>query len=126
MLPDSSRVRAPLRVAANPVILRFAPNRSQYRLRTAGKLGQNLVVFGKAVHFVFGENHLSVHDDIEDPAAAFDEFRLDAGVLLDRIRQTGGLGRVVSLYAILNGNVHVGPLFRRSLVTHACPLSFIQ
>ena len=53
---------------------------------------------------MFGENHLSVHDDVEDPAAALDEFRFDTGVLLDRIRQTGGLRQVVSLHAIGDGN----------------------
>ena len=62
----------------------------------------------------------------EDAPAAFDEFGGDVELGFDCIRQTGGLGRVVSLYAILNRNVHVGPLIRRSSFAQTFPRSSIQ
>jgi len=87
---------------------------------------QDFRMFGESAGFLLAVDQLAVDFDVEDSPAALDEFDGDVEFGLDRVRQTGGLRRVVSLYAILNGNVHVGPLFRRSLVTHACPLSFIQ
>ena len=87
---------------------------------------QHLRMFRESACFFLAVDQLAVDFDVEDSPAALDEFGVDVELGLNRVRQTGGLGRIVSLYAILNGNVHVGPLFRRSLVTHACPLSFIQ
>ncbi len=83
-------------------------------------------MFRKSAGFFLAVDQLAIDFDVEDSPAAFDEFDLNAELSLDRVRQTGGLGRVVSLYAVFNGNVHGGPLIRRSLFAHACPLSFIQ
>ncbi len=83
-------------------------------------------MFREAAGLFLAVDQLAVDLDVKDSPAAFDEFNVDVEFGLNRIRQTGGLGRVVSLYAILNGNVHVGPLIRRSLFAHAYPLSFIQ
>ena len=83
-------------------------------------------MFGESAGFLLAVDQLAVDFDVEDSPAALDEFDGDVEFGLNRIRQTGGLRRVVSLYAILNGNVHIGPLIRRSLFAHAYPLSFIQ
>jgi hypothetical protein len=53
-------------------------------------------------------NPLPIHDDVEDSAATGNQLRLDAGVPLDRVRQTGGLGEIVSLLAVGDGDVGVG------------------
>jgi len=82
-------------------------------------------MFRESAGFLLAVDQLTVDFDVEDAPAAFDEFGSDAELRLDRVRQTGGLGRVVSLYAILNRNVHVGPLIKRSWFAHACPRSFI-
>ena len=87
---------------------------------------QDFRVFRKMAGFFLAVDQLAVDFDVEDSPAALDEFGGDVEFGLDRVRQTGGLRRVVSLYAILNGNVHVSPLVRRSLFAHTCPLSFIQ
>ena len=87
---------------------------------------QDFRVFGESAGFLLAVDQLAVDFDVEDSPAALDEFDGDVEFGLDRVRQTGGLGRVVSLYAIFNGNVHVGPLIRRSLFAHICALSFIQ
>ena len=70
------------------------------------QLLQNLLVSREAVGFVFAEDHLAIDDDVEDTAFAFDQRRIDSGCSFDRFRQTGGLGRVVSLHAIGNRNLH--------------------
>ena len=44
--------------------------------------------------------------DVKDAAAALDQLGIESHILLDDGRQTGGLGQVVSLYAIGNGYVH--------------------
>jgi len=53
-----------------------------------------------------GEHQLAVHLDVEDAARPFDELGLDAGLLLDLCRQTGGARIVVSDGAVLNGDGH--------------------
>ncbi len=83
-------------------------------------------MFRKSAGFLLAVDQLAIDFDVEDSPTAFDEFGGDVEFGLNGIRQTGGLGRVVSLYAIFNGNVHVGPLIRRSLFAHTCPLSAIQ
>ena len=80
----------------------------------------------KSSGFLLAVDQLAIDFDVEDSPAAFDELGVDVELGLNRVRQTGGLRRVVSFYAVFDGNAHVGPLIRRSSVTHACPLSFIQ
>jgi hypothetical protein len=55
---------------------------------------------------MFGINQVPIHDDVKDSAAALDQLRLDTRCLLDRVRQTGGLGSVISLHTVRYGNVH--------------------
>ena len=59
-------------------------------------------MFGESAGFLLAVDQLAVDFDVEDSPAALDEFDGDVEFGLDCIRQTGGLGRVVSLYAILN------------------------
>lgn len=49
---------------------------------------------------------LAVDMDIENSARAFDQLGIDAELFLDRSRQTGGLGKIISLRAILDRNGH--------------------
>lgn len=56
---------------------------------------------------MFAIDQVAVGLDIEDAAAAFDQFALDAELVLDCFRQTDGLWRVVSLNAVFDRNVHV-------------------
>ena len=62
----------------------------------------------KAVFFVLGEDQIAVDDNVKDPARTFDEFGLDAELALDCIRQTGGLGQVVSHATVFNADLHAG------------------
>ncbi len=79
---------------------------------------QHFRMFRESAGFLLAIDQLAIDFDVEDAPAALDEFGVDVELGLDRIRQTGGLGRVVSLYAIFNGNVHVGPLIRRSILLY--------
>jgi hypothetical protein len=67
---------------------------------------EDLVLRRKTAGRSFREDHPAVGDDVEDTAAPFDEIRLDAEMLPDCGRQTGGPGQVVSLAAIGDGQVH--------------------
>jgi len=70
------------------------------------QLTENFVVGGKSICLMFGINQVPIHDDVEDSAAALDQFRLDTRCLLDRVRQTGGLRGVVSLHAVGDAYLH--------------------
>lgn len=74
--------------------------------RRAGKLREDFRVLGEPVDGLLREDHLAVDDDVEDPAAAFDQLRVDSGLGLDFFRQTGGRRQVVSLHAIRDRNLH--------------------
>ncbi len=80
----------------------------------------------KSSGFLLAVDQLAIDFDVEDSPAAFDEFGVDVEFGPNRIRQTGGLRRVVSFYAVFDGNVHVDPLIEYSLFAHTCPLSSIQ
>ena len=43
---------------------------------------------------------------VEDSAGAFDHLRIDPELILDRLRQTGGRGVIVSLHAVFDADVH--------------------
>ena len=73
---------------------------------TPGQPVQDLVVLGKAPRLVFAVDQVSVGFDVENTALALDELGLDSEFVLDRFRQTGGLGQVVSLHAIGDRHVH--------------------
>jgi hypothetical protein len=72
-------------------------------LASADALGEGLEdlgVFGEATDRVLGEDQLAVRFHVEDPVLALRQRRRDAVLLLDRIRQTGGLRVVVSNRAV--------------------------
>ncbi len=83
-------------------------------------------MFRESAGFCLAVDQLAIDFDVEDSSAPLDEFGADAELGLNGVRQTGGLGSVISFHAVFDGNVHVDPLFRSSLFAHACPLSFIQ
>ncbi len=67
---------------------------------------QHFLVFGESAGVVLAPDARAVHLHVEDPAPSLDQFRLDAELVLDRFRQTGGLGVVVSLHAIGDADLH--------------------
>ena len=64
-------------------------------------------VLWKPAGFLLAVDQLAVDLDIEDAPGALDQLAGDAELALDRIRQTGGLGLVISLHAVFNRNVHL-------------------
>ncbi len=70
------------------------------------ELGEDLVVLGEAVRFVFAVDVRPVNFDVEDASSAFDQFRPGARASFDCVRQTGGLWEIVSLNAIGDRNLH--------------------
>ncbi len=84
---------------------------------------QHFLVLWKPAGFLLAVDQLAVDFDIEDAAAALDQLALDAEFALDRIRQTGGLGLVISLHAVFNRNVHSVSSSFRGRVVRALPRS---
>ncbi len=84
---------------------------------------QHFLVLWKPAGFLLAVDQLAVDLDIEDAAAALDQLAFDAELALDRIRQTGGLGLVVSFHAVLNRNVHFVSSSFRGRVVRALPRS---
>jgi hypothetical protein len=66
---------------------------------------------GEAMGVMLGVDHLPVHLDVEDAAVTGLELGVDAEVLLEIGRQTGGAGKIVSLRAIGDPNVHASSAF---------------
>ena len=66
-------------------------------------------MLGEAAGLVLAEDQVAVEADIEDPAGALDQFGFYPVFALDCLRQTGGLGQVVSLLTVLDRNVHRSP-----------------
>ena len=64
------------------------------------------MVLGKSAGLFLGVNQFAVGLDVEDTAGAFDQFRFDIQLFLERIRQTGGLGVIVSHHAVFDADVH--------------------
>jgi len=67
-------------------------------------LERSLDLAGKreAARLPLGKDQLVVDGDLEDPAGPLDELGLDAELLFDLLRQTGGAGVVVSDPAVLD------------------------
>ena len=76
------------------------------RARWLQKPRKNLVVFGEASCLGLGEDQFLVRYDVKDSTAAAYEFTLDAGLVADRGRQTGGLGEIISLSAVGDADLH--------------------
>ena len=75
-------------------------------VRSSRQLGQDFVVFGKSARLLFGEDRLPLKNDLENAAAAFDQFDGESRLFLHGVRQTGGVRFVVSLNAVGDGNGH--------------------
>jgi len=76
----------------------------------------------EAAQLLLGEDEVVPHDDLEDTAPAAYELRLNAELLLDLGRQTGGARVVVSARAVLDGDVsgHGSPSFLLNYSQRAC------
>jgi hypothetical protein len=62
----------------------------------------DLAGVGEAAQLFLGEDEVVPYGDLEDATAAANQLRLDAELLLDLSRQTGGTGVVVSARAVLD------------------------
>ena len=69
----------------------------------------------EAAGLALGVDPVSIDLDVEDPAIALDELGLDAELVFQRGRQTGGLGQVVSACAVGDGRSHTGIVARFGL-----------
>jgi hypothetical protein len=85
--------------------------------------GLDLAGKGKAARLFLGEEELVVDGHLEHSAGPFDELWLDAELLLDLLRQTGGAGEVISDPAVLDDDAcgHDPPPFVRH---YSLPPSF--
>jgi hypothetical protein len=77
-----------------------------YALHQCTQLVDDLALCRKSPLILFGEELLIVGADDEDAAGAAHELGLDAELLPDLGRQTGGPGKVVSNAAVVDSNVH--------------------
>ena len=68
--------------------------------------GENLVVLREAVQFLLAEYQVVAGDNLEDAATGGDEFGLVSVPGSYGIRQTGGVGQVVSDLAVFDGDAH--------------------
>ena len=64
------------------------------------------MVVREAAHVVLTPNLFAVDVNVEHAACAFDQLGIHAELLFDRCRQTGGLGEVISLCAVFDGDHH--------------------
>jgi hypothetical protein len=76
------------------------------------ELPGNLPGLGEASSLFLREDEIVAESDLEAPAGALDQLRLEAELLPDFVRQTGGSGEVVSDGAVLDGEMsrHGRPL----------------
>jgi len=58
------------------------------------------------VSFLLAENQAAVDFDVKHTTFALHKFSIDAILVLDRSRQTGGLGRVISHHAVGDPDLH--------------------
>lgn len=72
----------------------------------------HFVPFGKPFEFILGEDQLAVELHIENSVTSFDQIGFDLEFLLDSFRQTGGMGQIVSLHAVLDADLHMVNLAR--------------
>ena len=86
-----------------------APAGASASAREDGDLVEDLVVLGEAAGVVLGIDEFTVHLDVKDALAAFDELGFDVPSLPDCRRQTGGVGEVVSNDAVGDRDLHERP-----------------
>jgi len=75
----------------------------------------DLVLFGKATRGVFGIHLFSVCHDIENAAAALDQFDLGTELFLECDLQPGGTRKIVSADAVCNGDFHADSFMTRTV-----------
>ncbi len=75
---------------------------SRFRL----DLVEHFLVVGEAADVVLVPDLLAVYVNVEHAARTFDQLGIHVELLLDRCRQTGGLGEIVSLRAVFDGDRH--------------------
>ncbi len=73
---------------------------------SVGDFRQDFIIGGETVQCFFAENQMTVNAHFEDASAGGDQFGLDVKFVVDRFRQTGGAGFVVSNLAVFDGNMH--------------------
>ena len=105
---ELSHVYSPLSVVRLKRLDQYAVYSRGSVLRQAAQRLQNLSVIRKAARAVLGVDQRPIGSYIEDAAAAFDELRLYAQLLGNFGRQTGGPRQIVSAYAVLDRDAHVG------------------
>lgn len=66
----------------------------------------NLFMLGKAAHFLLREDLPAVNRDDEIAAPALEQFGIGVKFILQLGGQTGRPGKVVSLHAVFNGDMH--------------------
>jgi hypothetical protein len=72
----------------------------------SAELAEDLVGIGEPPGLVLRVDALPVDTYVEDAAVALEELRLYAEGFLDAGRQPGGLGAIVSAYAVGDGDLH--------------------
>ena len=77
-----------------------------FRGRERLDLVEHFLVVGEAADVVLVPDLFAVHVNVKHAAHAFDQLGIHAELLLDRGRQTGGLGKIISLRAVLDGDDH--------------------
>jgi hypothetical protein len=70
------------------------------------ELVENFVVLREPADVVLAPDLRAVHVHVEHTAGTFDQLRRHLEGLLDLIRQTGGLGQIVSLGAVFDADLH--------------------
>jgi hypothetical protein len=64
-------------------------------------------MLGKASGGFLGENQPAIDLDVKNSSVTGDQFGFQVRHLPDLIRQTGGSGKVVSLHAVLDRDLHL-------------------
>ena len=77
------------------------------RLDQGCNLVEHFVVLGEAPNLLLAPDLRAIDVYVEDAARPFDQLRLHLELVFDRIRQTGGCGEIISLPAILDGDLHL-------------------
>jgi hypothetical protein len=91
---------------ATPQFSRRRPSGLHQRI----DLLEDLSGFGEATDLLLAPDLRAIDVHVKDAAAALDEFAVHAVFALDRVRQTGGPGVIVSFAAVLDPDVHASLL----------------
>jgi hypothetical protein len=69
-------------------------------------LVEDFLVLGEAARVALAPDLRAVDVHVKHAAGALDQLGLNVELLPDRVRQTGGGGKIVSFPAVLDGDVH--------------------